>query len=169
MQIIIATASLYHPYRMTEFFHSVEFYVIMTFAAAAVIAMCARPSSRGEALTHLVSGWLADGDAEAEPALHVECLDNGDVKLRRTGLQNVYATGAVSLAITQIGFDIAIIERVVEGTPVDGAFVHEAVSTLTFMAQDWYHIKYTDEKTGRFAAFTLHVRPGLTQTIPLKQ
>jgi hypothetical protein len=151
------------------FFHSVEFYVIMMFAAAAVIALCARPSQRGAALTHLVAGWLADGDAEAAAALHVECLGNGDVQLRRTGLQGVYATGEVSLAITQIGFDLEIKERIVEGTPVDGAAVHEAVSTLTFMAQDWYHIKYVDEKTGRFAAFTLHVRPGLRQTIELKQ
>jgi hypothetical protein len=75
----------------------------------------------------------------------------------------------VSLAITQIGFDLNIIERVVEGKAVDGTAVHEAVSTLTFMAQDWYHIKYTDEKTGRFAAFTLHVRPGLRQRVLLKQ
>jgi hypothetical protein len=154
---------------MIEFFHSVEFYVIMTFVAAAVLAFCARPSSRGQALTHLIAGWLAEGDSEAEAALYVECLDNGDVQLRRTGLQGVYATGAVSLAITQIGFDLNIIERVVEGKAVDGTAVHEAVSTLTFMAQDWYHIKYTDEKTGRFAAFTLHVRPGLRQRVLLKQ
>jgi hypothetical protein len=154
---------------MIGFFHSVEFYVIMTFVAAAVIALCARPSGRGEAITHLVAGWLSEGDDTSEPALHVQCLDNGDVQLRRTGLQGVYATGAVSLAITQIGFDLNIIERVVEGSPIDGAAVHEAVSNLSFMAQDWYHIKYTDEKTGRFAAFSLHVRPGLVQTIPLKQ
>jgi hypothetical protein len=147
----------------------VEFYVIMTFVAAAVLALCARPSGRGQALTHLVAGWLAEGDAEATAALYVECLDNGDVLLRRTGLQGVYATGAVSLAITQIGFDLDIKERVTVGSPVDGTAVHEAVSTLTFMAQDWYHIKYTDEKTGRFAAFSLHVRPGLRQTVALKQ
>jgi hypothetical protein len=151
------------------FFHSVEFYVIMTFAAAAIIALCARPSGRGTALTHLVAGWLAEGNADEEPALHVECLENGDVQLRRTGLHDVYATGAVSLAITQIGFDLDIKERVTEGAAVDGTTVREAISTLTFMAQDWYHIKYTDEKTGRFAAFTLHVRPGLKQVVPLKQ
>ena len=32
------------------------------------------------------------------------------------------------------------------------------------MAPEWYHIKYNSEPTGRFAAMSLHVRPGIVMT-----
>ncbi len=36
-----------------------------------------------------------------------------------------------------------------------------AVFVLDFFAPEWYHIQYLNEHDGRFAAFTLHVRPGI--------
>ena len=45
----------------------------------------------------------------------------------------------------------------------------EAVFVLDFLAPEWYHIQYLNEHDGRFAAFTLHVRPGIHTTRPFKQ
>lgn len=147
------------------FFHSTEFFVLLFFVAAAVVGLCARPSRRGEAQTHLVSGWLTEGFADVSgPTIEVECLESGNVQITRTGLEDVHLTGAASLAITQIGFDLSIIERTVAGS---GPAQNEAVFVLNFMGNEWYHIKYVCEHTGRFTAFSLHVRPGLRMVQPL--
>lgn len=152
---------------MIYFFHTVEFYVLMLFVAAAVVALCARPSSRGEALTHLIAGVLSGGPA-SEPELAVRVADDGTVFLIRRGLQDVYVGGSAALAITQIGFSLDIKERVIEGVP-DGNPFSEAEFALSFLAPEWYHVRYTDERTGRFAAFSLHVRSGITLVRPLVQ
>ena len=151
------------------FFHSVEFYVIATVVAAAVLAVCLRPSRKGQAVLHTVAGFLCEGVPEAEPALHVECLESGNVLIRRTGLSGIYATGALSLAVNQIGFDLEIQERLPPGAGFDGLQISEAVFVLNFLGPDWYHISYTTDPSDRFAAFSLHVRPGLKTTVPLKQ
>ena len=148
-------------------FQSVEFYVILTVAAAAVVAFCTRPSGRGPAQTHLVGGWLTEGAPDVGPQVLVECLENGDVVLTRTGLTDIYATGAASLAITQTGNDIVIKERLTPGAPC-GTEMTTATFTLDFLGQEWYHIKYEgDTSTSLFAAFRLHVRPGIRMMRPL--
>lgn len=155
-----------------DVFHSVEFYVILTVVAAAILAFCARPSQRGEAETHLLAGVLSDAPDTENPSITVECLENGDVTITRHGLRGIYSTGAASLAITQIGTDLKIIERLTPGprpypaTDDDGnvqapADIVEALFTLNFMGRGWYHIKYEAEGNF-FAAFSLHVRPGIT-------
>lgn len=156
---------------MAYFLHSVEFYVIMTVVAAAVIALCVRPSQRAAAQTHTVGGWLCEGpEAVAQPMLHIECLENGDVLLRRTGVVNVGATGALSLAILQMGFDLEVGERLTPGASAAGVpDPTEAVFILKFLAPEWYHVRYTTDPGDRFAAFALHVRPGLKMTVPLRQ
>lgn len=154
-------------------FQSVEFYVILTVVAAAVVALCARPSGRGPVQTHLASGWLTEGAVDKPSSLRIECLDNGDVVVTRQGLTGIYSTGAASLAITRTGNDLRIVERMTPGTPlsVDGEApvqVREASFHLNFLGRDWYHIKYEAEGS-RFAAFSLHVRPGISITRELVQ
>lgn len=154
-----------------DILHSVEFYVILTVVAAAVIAVCARPSGRGAVETHLVAGALTEVTTYASPSISIECTDSGDVIITRHGLKDVFTTGAATLAITQKGNDISIIERITAGAKpyskmdeecrvlpvsefVDASFV------LTFLGREWYHVKYQGEGS-RFAAFSLHVRPGI--------
>lgn len=148
------------------FYRTVEFYVLATFMAAAVLAYCVKPSRRGSAVQRFEQGWLTEGELDAEPALYIVCLDSGGVQIRRTGLPVTGASGAVSLAIEQIGFDLDCKERRVDGA---GAPMREAVFVLTFLGSEWYHINYHDEASGRFAAFSLHVRPGIKMRVPLKQ
>lgn len=148
-----------------DFFHSVEFYVILTVVAAAVVALCARPSRRGEARQFFATGILSSpvesvGD---EPQIEFVCQDDGGVALVRRGLRNVYASGTVALAIEQRGFDVTMRERVTAGSPADGG-VTDALFMFDFFASEWYHIRYESEATGRMAAFSLHVRPGLRST-----
>lgn len=146
----------------------IEVYVILAVVAAAVIAAAARPGSHGVVAEHLLAGELlppmpgVPGDASIE----FRCLDSGQVVLLRHGLTEVYADGAVSLAIKVKGFDVEIEERIVHGKPLCQQ-VSDAMFTLDFLASEHYHVKYNSDRTGLFAAFTLHVRSGLVAVRPL--
>lgn len=145
---------------------SIEVLVILTVVAAAVIALCARPGRRGQAQTLFVTGALSQENAPCPPALHITCLDNGNVAIRRTGLEGMCQEGTIALAITKIGFDIEVMER---HTPGPGWPATEATFTLNFLGREWYHIRWDVEGSQRHASFSLHVRPGLKTTVPLKE
>lgn len=143
-------------------FQSVEFYVIAAFVAAAIIAFFSRPASRGVARQHLLAGNLTpDDDDIACPSIHLHVNDDGSVTLTRRGVSGIGADGAVSLAVNVIGFDIEIQERQVAGLwPPQSAM--QARFTLDFLARERYHLSYSSETAGLFAATSLHVRPGIT-------
>ncbi len=151
------------------FFSTVEFYVLLTLVAAAILALCARPSRRGEARQYFSTAILSSpvegvGD---EPHIEIFCRDNGTVAIVRRGLDHIYMSGTLAIAIEVIGFDVRINERITAGNPVDGAAT-EGVFILDFFAPEYYHIHYTADPTSRMAAFSLHVRPGLRSTHLLK-
>lgn len=150
-------------------FTSIEFYVIATMVAAAVIALCVRPSGRGEARTHLLAGILCSFTERQSTgaAIILESLDNGDVLLTRTGLQGLTNSGAVSLAVTIIGFDITIEERITIDNHPGSEPVDTALFTLDFLAPERYHIQYRSEETATFAAFNFINRPSRPMTFSL--
>ena len=97
-------------------FTTPEFYVIVSVIAAAVIAYMSIPQQRGEAKLHLLAGDLLSGDSSGvAPSLTFTVRDDGRVLLRRDGLEGIYSSGAVSLAVKVIGFDIFIEERLSAG------------------------------------------------------
>lgn len=140
-------------------FQSVEFYVVATVLAAAVLALCVRPSGRGEAQTRFATAELTYAGGEGEPSIDISVRDDGAVVLTRRGLSGLTSASRVSLAITQIQFDIAIEERVADvpgGEPVD-----TAVFVLDFMGPERYHLSYNVEHTSLFTSATVAVRPGV--------
>lgn len=145
---------------LSSIFTTPEFYVIVSVIAAAVIAYMSIPQQRGEARLHLLSGDLLSGvETESVPAITFTVRDNGRVELRRDGLEGISLSGAVSLAVKVIGFDVFIEERLTPGS--GGEEASSAFFDIDFMAPEWYHIKYNSEATGRFAALSLHVRHGI--------
>jgi hypothetical protein len=153
---------------LTGIFQTVEFYVITSVIAAAVVAYMAIPAQRGEAKLHMLAGELFEGDFDAKPSIEFHCNDDGSVTLVRRGISGIYASGAVSIAIKVIGFDLMIEERLTQGSPLDMQ-MSEAQFNLDFLAPEWYHIKYNSENIGRFCAASLHVRPGLVLRKELTQ
>ena len=155
---------------MSGFFHSTEFYVIASMAAAAVVGLCVRPPSRGEAIERLLAGTLCRSDSnDPEPRVTISCPeDGGPVLLTRSGLAGLTSAGAVSLAVTVTGTDVAIEERITGATspsePVD-----TALFTLDFLRPGRYNVRYNSSSLGLFSAFTLSVRPGASLTRPLRQ
>lgn len=155
------------------FLHSVEFYVIATVVAAAVVAFFVRPSEKGPVVTRTVSGWICEGtpdEGEKDPRLEIECLPNGNVMIKRTDVSGVGDTGALTLQVTQCGFDLRVVEQLQEGrrsnmTPP----AQDAVFVLNFLGPEYYHIHWTTALGDRYAAFTLHVRPGIKTEATLKQ
>lgn len=143
-------------------FQTVEFYVIVSVIAAAVVAACAMPSTKSAVRTFLYSGDLLDGDgAEAEPEIVLTCNDNGTVSVERRGLPGIGAGGAYSLAVKLSGFDAVIEERLTAG-PAGMDSRTAAWAVIDCFAQERYHIQYRSEATGRSAAMTLNIRPGNT-------
>ncbi len=143
---------------------SVEFYVIAVLATAMIVAFIARPDSRGKARQYLLAGSLSFSGGE--PSITLTANDDGTVTLTRRGLQGMTSTSAVSLAVTVIGFDITIEERLSGGFPDDPA-IDTATFTLDFIAQERYHIRYNSDSAGLFAAAPFHKRPGYTTSRPL--
>lgn len=139
-------------------FQTVEFYVITCVVAAAVVALSAMPRRTREARNFSYEGDLMPGDGEAEPKLVFRVMRDGRVELRRTGLSGVGDEGAATLDAEVAGFDVTLTERLRAGR---GPAVGEAVWVMDFFGREYYHIRFTSEASGCFAAVTLHVRPGI--------
>lgn len=149
--------------------HSVEFYVVLTIIAAAVLAFCLRPARKDSVVEISTTGWLVAGDGDGVPRLLIVCNDDGSVTFRRTGLSGMYADGAIGLTIYKRGFDWEIFERRTSPGRCTEEPAYEAVFVLRDIAPDWHHIKYNCDPATRFAAFSLHVRPGIRQSVDLYQ
>ena len=148
---------------------SVEIYVLLSLLAAAVLALCMKPSQKGEAISHLLAGTLCQFE-ECEidsPIIDFECLESGNVLLTRRGLQKLTESSAVSLAITVIGFDVTIQERIVIGSG-SGEPINTALFTLDFIGAERYHIHYISEPTSSAASLTLNNRPEMHVSRQLK-
>lgn len=215
LQIVAAFAA------RVEFFRTVEFYVVATVVAAAVIILSTRPSGSKPVQTRFARATFEPDSepSDAEPSLEVSVRDDGMVVFTRHGLGRIREGTVVALAITVKGFDVTLKERITAASPhaermyarlesqdadasasgvssmcckstaldapehKDGiedfdktaasASSHpvnmSAVFVLDFFAPEWYHIQYINEHDGRFAAFTLHVRPGIHTRRPFKQ
>ena len=214
LQIVAAFAA------RVEFFRTVEFYVVATVVAAAVI-LSTRPSGSKPVQTRFARATFEPDSepSDAEPSLEVSVRDDGMVVFTRHGLGRIREGTVVALAITVKGFDVTLKERITaasshaermyarlesqdadasasdassmccKSTALDApehkdgiedfdktaasASSHpvnmSAVFVLDFFAPEWYHIQYINEHDGRFAAFTLHVRPGIHTRRPFKQ
>ncbi len=153
---------------LLSIFKTVEFYVIVSVIAAAVVALMSLPERKGEVKTHLLAGNLRpESDDSTEPKgpghgeLIFECHSGNMVNLRREGLDGVMMDGAVSLVVKVSGFDITIEERITPGVYRDSGTAAAACFTLDFLAPEWYHIRYESERHNEHASLTLHVREGI--------
>lgn len=139
-----------------------EFYIIAGVIAAAIIAYAALPSRRGAAVLHTVAGELSNsGSAEVPAGIDVSIDDAGHMVICRRGLPDVGDDGAASLAVTIIGFDISIEERLTPGKyPIERR--DTAIFTLDFLAPERYHVRYNSDTANLFTAFSIPIRPGIT-------
>ncbi len=144
----------------------------MVVVAASVIAMSARPRTRGSMREYLLASRLRDAgedEMSAGPEIEVYCDEGGRVTLVRRGLpDDVTMSGAVSLAVSYDGVNLRCEERLTSGLP-SSPCVAAAVFELDFLGQGWYDAIYNSDTTGLFVAFKLHVRRGLRVTRALQQ
>lgn len=144
-----------------SFFTSVEFYIILAVIAAAIVAFAAKPASSGPVQEFLLAGDLTRGAAGARPELAIDVQSNGSVRLVRRGVDCLTDTGAVSLAVKVKGTDVMIEERLTSGRGTLEPDISASFLIKFFKSGGRYHIKYNSQKTGLFAAFPLHVAPGI--------
>lgn len=144
-------------------FQSVEFYVISSVIAAAVVALLGKNSYPGPARQYLLAGVITNEDEEFEPSVEFICCEDGTVILCRHGISGINTSGAVSLAIEVVGFDVKIKERVVEGR-VDSEPINTASFILDFLGREHYFISYespiTSNSSSLFMSMTLNNREG---------
>lgn len=142
---------------------SVEFYVIMFTVAALLVGLIVKPHGKGPAETSFVTALVLDRETDITPRLEFRCLDNGDVALIRSGLTGITDTATVALAITRIGFDLSIEERVTPGSP-GGEPVERASFLIEGLGAERYHITYNASAYSLFLSTTLPNRPGIEFT-----
>lgn len=147
-------------------FGSAEFYVIAAVIAAAIVALAAIPSRRGAAVLTTYPGTIIDEDTLQQPAIDVEVDPDLRLIITRRGIDSVAADGAVSLAVTTIGFDLTIEERITPGKGRPQSC--SAMFILTGFGAERYHIQYRNSHLGLLAAFSLPVRDGVKINRPLR-
>lgn len=148
-------------------FNSVEFYVIAVVIAAAIVGFMAKNSSPGPVRQILLPGQLIDTECDM-PAVEFDCRPDGSVTMTRHGLVDITDRGAVSVAITVKGFEVAIEERLTHGVALDATVVNAARFELDFMGSEHYFITYTSPALNLFCALTLHNRAGIHTFKPLQ-
>lgn len=113
-------------------------------------------------MEYLLSADLSPtDDSSGVPSLDIACLDDGTVRLVRHGVEGVTLSGTVGAAVKCDGINVMIEERLVIGSTWDEA-ARIATFRIDFLPPGRYHLRYNSERTGLFAAFQLHVRPGIT-------
>lgn len=150
-------------------------YILLLFVAAAFVAYIARPKGRGEVVKRLIAGKLIApaelNDKEkplSGPRLHVHCKDDAKVVFRRLGVDGLTESGADSLAVTFKGKDVDVLERVSPGYPND-PIMAGAEFVIDMTGHEWRHVKWMNEDSGLWCAFTLHVRKCIDFTVELKR
>ena len=169
-----------------SFFQSTEFYVILFLVAAAIVALLAKPKDTAEAREYLLAATLsaststissnpaatgpniATTPTDSEPSIAVYCDESGGVWLRRTGIEGLDDSGAVSAKVLVKGFNITVYERITEGkyglAPAD-----TAIFSLDFLTSSRYWLRYESETTNRTATLSFRNTPGYRAQAPLKQ
>ena len=140
---------------LLSIFQTVEFYVITVFVSAAIVAVLAMPSRRSAAR----AGTLRSDLVPSEPGIVALVGNDGTLAIHRFGIEGVWVSGAYSLAVTIIDFDVTIEERLTPGSNID-AEATAAYAVLDCFGAERYHFNYRSEATGRNAAFSLNIKPG---------
>ena len=142
---------------------SIELYIILTIAAAAVVALMSRPATEA-AEEFLLAGELCQRRATGKPEICVECLADNTAVLTRRCADGVAPDGAVSLAVAVKGSDIAIEERLVAARSIMPESA-DATFRIDFLRPGHvYHVKYNSDAAGMYAAFRLHMAQGMKIT-----
>lgn len=151
---------------------TVEICVLLFIVAAAVLAAALRPGGRGQAETYLYAGDLMV-TGESLPLVAVTVGDDYRAAVMRRGLGgSLCDDGAVSLAVTVIGTDVTIEERVTPGRrqAADGAHPDSAMFFLDCLPPETrIHFRYNASSFSSGASCSFTVRPGFSYTLPLSQ
>ncbi|MCH5222393.1 MAG: hypothetical protein J1F05_08755 [Muribaculaceae bacterium] len=142
----------------SSIFQTIEFYVITAVIAAAVVAFAAMPSRKSAARTLFFTGTLLTDAPPGEPQIVAVVNDHGALELHRLGIDGLTTNGAYNLAVTIIGFDVTIEERITPGN--DSCYAHAAFAVIDNLGAERYHFLYHSEAIGRNAAFSLNIRAG---------
>lgn len=128
--------------------------------AALLVGLIVKPHQRGQAETSFATPVALDRETDTTPRIELRCLNNGDIALIRSGLAGLTDSATIALAITRIGFDISIEERI---TPpqAPGATVERATFLLTDLGAERYHITYNAPTYSLFLATSITNRPGI--------
>lgn len=146
---------------LCSFFQSVEFYVIAAVVAAAVLGMCVKPGSKGSERTWLLRGIL-EPSTDQPGRVTMTCRADGNVEVRRTGIPGIGTDGAVSLAVSIIGQDVVLTERIVEGTDAVPGELTDVTFVLDMLGRDRYWVRYESPATELMCSAPLHNREGIT-------
>ena len=94
---------------MDDFFHSIEFYTLALLVAFALLALIFGQKDKSPASTYIKALALQDGNGE-DSMLELLSHDNGDLELRRTGMQ-LRQDDTVNLVVTLGDGELRVVEK----------------------------------------------------------
>jgi len=147
---------------VSDFLHSTEFLVLVFTLAALLVGLIVKPANRGVAETSFATGELY-ADSDPTPRIEFRCTPTGALEISRCGLTGINTGATAALAITRIGFDISIEERI---TPASGPAepAVRAIFTIPGLAGERYHVSYNSSAYSTFLATTVPLKPGMKFT-----
>ncbi len=146
-----------------SFFNSVEFYVIAVVTAAAIIGLCVRPETKGEAKTFLLSGDISDDGIQKMSSIDIICNDDGTIDFIRYGIDTANGLPIANYFITVIGFDITVEERmsytpdILAGHPT----MKKSSFIIDFLGAERYHLTFRNDSSENIAALYFRNTPGV--------
>ena len=151
---------------MDDFFHSIEFYTLALLVAFALLALIFGQKDKSPASTYIKALDLQDGNGE-DSMLELLSHDNGDLELRRTGMQ-LRQDDTVNLVVTLGDGELRVVEKKgligQAGTELDKC----GSVLLGFVREGRYEMRYESDVTGQWRLFSYTHKPGNSKKIELK-
>lgn len=145
-------------------FTSVEFYIFSFAIAMVIVAFFMHPNDKGEAMTFFAHGFMLQADSE--PSIELKYDDEQNLTVVRRGVFLNTVQCELNYAITVIGKDIKISEKLVvdRNAVLDQRTVDVAFSTDKIMPGK-YHIYLDSQWSGQWAAGTFRLEAGRCKTL----
>lgn len=145
---------------------SPEFYTIAFVVAMALIALLMGRTEKKPASTYIVQLLTAPDEEEREDAVRVEVLDDGKVRIERTGF-TLGEDETVNLVFTIRDGECIIVEkkgrkrRGVIGDPMKGEVTVKCFRPIK------YHVRYESQLTSTWASFAMDASSPVVKRVAL--
>lgn len=132
---------------------SVEFYTIALVVAFTLLGLIVGQKRQAPASTHFATLEVQPTEPSAASQLTLTALDNGNVRIERTGLA-LRAGETVNLIATVVDDKVSIVEKKGNVAVLGGEeTTHSGTATVAFLTPRKWNVRYESQVTGQWVKF----------------